>query len=259
MTFVIKIIDPEFYNYSNLLLEDNNRKIYYFNNLILSPEHRINLEPKTLTPETLEYLFSRPRTNINGPVYHYHLLPGVTARIEVFREAPPLAKPMVKQMVQNADKEEAVLQLPLHHLPSGWHRIKITNADTGSPLEESTFYLNTDGWGQDTLAIVELFGRIGDDDYALLNADGTWKWEENAEEAPGALLPARFELRIENRSTIWRYIDSKTHDTKHETELKPLTSNGYIPISPEGQLLPNPSARMIKILDNGDACSEIFI
>ncbi|MEF8810995.1 MAG: hypothetical protein V5A47_08750, partial [Bacteroidales bacterium] len=65
-------------------------------------------------------------------------------------------------------------------------------------------------------------------------------------------------LRIRNRHTYWRYLSNQDQSMVLETNLNPLTFNGFISVNHRGDDLPNPGVRMIKPEDAG-TYSEIFI
>lgn len=83
-----------------------------------------------------------------------------------------------------------------------------------------------------------------------------------------------FEIVMENRKTIWRYIfesdqtpddsddvkkegtDKKILKTKEE---QPLTSTGFIPLTLNGNKLPNSDANMIKPGSDNKIYSEIYM
>ncbi|MFD0861710.1 hypothetical protein ACFQ1M_05795 [Sungkyunkwania multivorans] len=76
-----------------------------------------------------------------------------------------------------------------------------------------------------------------------------------------------FTLHMVNRSTFWRYIQEKENLSFTTEEEKPLTKNGFVEIvkedldpEPSTDLnYPNPDAHLIKLEDDNNYYSEIFI
>lgn len=85
--------------------------------------------------------------------------------------------------------------------------------------------------------------------------------------ASGKLISPNFKIHMDNRKTLWKYINRKTATEIETNAAKPLTRSGFVEIDPLTDFTPaeaadshypNPSVKSILKI-NGDYYSEIFI
>ena len=263
LTFFLWLVDPKFFNYSQLLLPAAKKKLYYFNNLVEKPDFLISLSLKNPKKVDLTYVEeNRSITTIN-PLHDFELAAQSSLTKIVEDRSGDSAVEIYREAFKNDELDTARRQLDLRHIPSGWYSL-ITKQ--GSNRTEKEIYLNNEGLMEKPFAVVELFGRNEDDDHGLLYKNGKFKPQLEKKKVYDAWpdrtkMPARFELRFINRETIWKFFDSKTNSLIYDTKTAfPLTENGFITLEGTGmeKTPPNPSARMIKKDDDG-FYSEIFI
>ncbi|MBS3770390.1 MAG: hypothetical protein KGY69_09050, partial [Bacteroidales bacterium] len=127
----------------------------------------------------------------------------------------------------------------------GYYTLNVTNNADGSNLETFTFYFFKDAVPENLLGIVHILGGSDKGSYSMTNSAGD-------------LTSPEYRLRIRNRHTYWRYLSNQDQSMVLETNLNPLTFNGFISVNHRGDDLPNPGVRMIKPEATG-TYSEIFI
>ncbi|MBS3775877.1 MAG: hypothetical protein KGY70_11860 [Bacteroidales bacterium] len=127
----------------------------------------------------------------------------------------------------------------------GYYTLNVTNNADGSNLKTFTFYFFKDAVPENLLGIVHILGGSDKGSYSMTNSAGD-------------LTSPEYRLRIRNRHTYWRYLSNQDQSMVLETNLNPLTFNGFISVNHRGDDLPNPGVRMIKPEATG-TYSEIFI
>lgn len=250
LTFLLHVKDPSFFNYSDLPVEGagEERSVYYFHNYSeAETDFRLELSPDdwTLPAVTHPFVGNRQWLVLWPPLYNFK-----------FEEPDKEAEIIITDLHTSEEAFRAqvdsknnvfVHQLDWRHLPSGAYRMTVRNDID----EEKEFYLNNDRIHGNTLAIVEIFGRNGTDDYALLDNNGLF------------VDTRKFEVRIKNRRTIWRYHKKDMESFIVSVDPIPLTASGYIEVFKAGYLnkpLPNPNSRIIEYDEvNDQAISNTYL
>jgi len=130
-------------------------------------------------------------------------------------------------------EQQLTHQVDMRRLPEGKYSIAITNNADASVLLEAEFYLvDSLGSSANAFGIIDIYLGSDKGDYSVVDASN--------------LITRRsFELRIKNRSTIWRYFN-KDNEVVHESAFNPLTKYGFLNIPFNGNNLPNPDELVIK-------------
>ncbi len=269
LTFILKLNDGAFFNFSDLELSIPRDQIFYFNNLekVNSDNLSLSKTASTGTP-SLKYIGPDDLMKFYKTI-HNHSIQSVGDSVQ-FTLTNIHGVELFNQTVDLTDGKKTY-QLDLRRLPSGKYTLK---EDDGSGFTE-VFYLNNNTFSPGIFGLVEVFGKTTtQNNYAMLTATGAFK-----------STPPAYHMRIKNRSTIWKYIYEKDQnlgltanvvfDKKEDgiTDNKkilitsanqPLTSNGIIEIKKGNEAkdkLPNPDVKMIKpdTIDDTKIYSETYL
>lgn len=124
-------------------------------------------------------------------------------------------------------------QVDMRNLQEGKYSIEISdNAGPTTLLDQEFFLMNTNHSISETFGIIEIFLGSSHGQYSLVDASNV-------------VSSNIFELRIKNRSTVWRYFD-RSDTLVHESSFNPLTKKGYIAEQLNGNDLPNPDPHIIQ-------------
>ncbi len=250
LTFQLNVRDPEFFNYSDFPMNslETGQSVYYFHNHS-AEETDFRLE-RTPDDDTVPgvghpYMGERDKLPLLPHLYNYQF-DDRDKEAEIIIEALHSGDEVFRDRIDSKNNV-LVHQMDWRHLPAKAYRKTVISDVT----EEEAFYLNKGHIRRHTLAIVEIFGRKGGDDYALLDSNG------------GLLDARRFEVRINNRNTRWKYFTKDTGWFEVADTVIPLTHSGYVEVFEEHHPdipLPNPNTRMIDYDEgNNQAVSRTYL
>lgn len=274
LTFILRVKNPAFFNFTNIEGAPPLGSVYYFSNLAnnrFANTNYLNATPPQLSPpQNYVSAIDRVLSFANNLSIDVATLKTDFVR---FVLKSPLAS--IEIVFEKAEEEDflKVCQLVLRELPSGLYEIKAF-AGNGSeiPSLKRTFFWNKGDIPTDAFGIVELFHLPGDapTPYSLLAADQQ-------------LLNPVYTLWWQNRSTFWRYLFDTNQpapdeanpacSVKYETTAQKnrLLSKTKLPLlnryrkmcfrkinTSEEILLPNPSPDRI-YPEGVDLYSEIFL
>jgi hypothetical protein len=269
LTFILKLKDNSFFNFSDLDLDIPRNKIFYFNNLEKVDSDNMSLSKSGPTGSpSLKYTGEDDLIKFYNSI-HNHSIQSVGGSVQL-----TLTNIHGEEVLsENVDLTGGIktYQIDLRRFPSGKYTLK---EDDGSGFTEE-FYLNNNTFVPGIFGLAELFGETTEqNDYAPLTAAGEFKSS-----------PPAYHIRINNRSTIWKYIfgkdqtlgvDANVIFDKEDDGLtdnqkilltnanQPLTSNGLIEIKKGNEAkdkLPNPDVKMIKpdATDDTKIFSETYL
>lgn len=140
---------------------------------------------------------------------------------------------VVKSFTATSTVDNLDYQLDMRTMRTGKFSLRVTDNAGPSIVEEYSFYLLREPAGKSLFGVIDIYS--GDDlgDYSLVDSNNEFQSPE-------------FLLRFKNRSTVWRYIDSKNKTVVHESDFNPLTYSGIVSVPFDGNDLPNPGIQVIK-------------
>ncbi len=268
LTFGLSFLDGLFLNYSDLPLEPNRRQRYYFTNegASASGSGILNLSSAADSPAGARFMGADDLFRFQSPFYDFDLADEDTIATAQLSDVTDAGNTAIFRQVFNedADNRHDHHQLDLRRLSAGPYRLRITNNADDSLLLEDAFYLDNEQYSRQFSALIDIRClNATANDFAILQTSGILK-----------ATPRRFVIRINNRSTIWRYIFKEEKTVGADDDLvienagtdnvlvtptsQPLTSDGFIELNMDNQPLPNPSPRIIKP-DGGSVYSEIYL
>jgi hypothetical protein len=269
LSFIIRLKNTNFVNFTNLGLSDFRNKVYHFGN---SVDQKID---NTLyLSRTPPYVGDEDRYAIHDNTV---MLDVASLELEEIRLVFTSPIPMNSfQVTCTAPEGEDFLNMCDVYLsgrnPGLYELSAFTSSNEEIPSLKQSVYLNNGGTSQNILGVIDIFHFVDDslNDYALLDNDGS-------------LLSPEYTLWWQNRLTQWRYlfeIEPPSPDTDCDVVIEPEFNKNLISKAPQalinryrkirfqhrtddgtGQeeiLFPNPSAARI-YPENATVYSEVYM